>query len=67
METNGQTKKTNGEKKMDLKNFAKIKKSGIIAINLPDDDELVRALFLKEKEELFIGTEKGIAIRLKKE
>ena len=52
-------------KKMDLKNFSKIHKSGIIAINLPEDkgDELIDALFLKEKEELFLGTSKGIAIR----
>ena len=49
-------------KKMDLKNFSKIRKTGITAITLPDD-ELIDALFLKEKEEIFLGTSKGIAIR----
>ncbi|MBU2496962.1 MAG: DNA gyrase subunit A [Nanoarchaeota archaeon] len=50
-------------KKMQLENFAKIRKTGIVAITLPEDDELIDALFLNEKEEIFLGTSKGIAIR----
>lgn len=50
-------------KKMNLKNFSKIRKTGLIAITLPEDDELIDAIFLKEKEEIFLGTSKGIAIR----
>ena len=52
-------------KKMDLKSFSKIRKTGIVAITLPEanGDELIDALFLKEKEEIFLATSKGIAIR----
>ncbi len=52
-------------KMMDVANFEKIRSSGIIAINLPEDgsDELIDAKFLKEKEEIFLGTKEGTAIR----
>lgn len=52
-------------KKMDLAHFAKIKRTGIIAITFPPeaDDELIDALFLREKQEIFLGTLQGIAIR----
>lgn len=50
-------------KKTAVNRFENIRSTGIIAITLNDDDELVRGQITKGKDELFIGTNKGKSIR----
>ncbi len=50
-------------KKMSLKEFEKVRSSGIVAITLPENDELVTARLTTDGDEIVIGTAKGIAIR----
>lgn len=50
-------------KKTDLNNFENIRRSGIIAINLRKDDKLIDVRITDGKQELLIGTNRGMAIR----
>ncbi len=50
-------------KKTSLSAFANIRKSGIIAISLSEDDRLMKAQLTSGKNEIFIATRDGKAIR----
>lgn len=50
-------------KKTLLENFTNIRKSGIIAITLRDDDELISVKETDGKDEIIVVTEKGLSIR----
>ena len=52
-------------KKVRLDEFGKIRKTGIRAINLDDDDTLIDAIVTNGANELFIATELGNALRLR--
>ncbi len=52
-------------KKIDLDDFRNVRKSGIIAIKLDEDDCLIAAIVTNGKNELLIATEMGRALRLK--
>ena len=49
-------------KKMSLKHFLSIRQSGLIAINLPSSDSLIRAHLLSKDDEVLIVTKKGKGI-----
>lgn len=50
-------------KRISLDNFANIRKTGIIAIGLDDDDDLNWVKQAEDKDEIIIGTSRGMAIR----
>jgi DNA gyrase subunit A len=50
-------------KKTELSEFSNIRKNGIIAINLRDDDELIGVRMTNGHREIIIVTKKGMAIR----
>lgn len=50
-------------KKTDLKQFASIRKNGLAAINLREDDELIGVKMTDGNSEILIVTENGYAIR----
>jgi DNA gyrase subunit A len=52
-------------KKGDLNDFRHVRKSGIIAIKLDEDDSIIDAIVTNGKNELLIATEMGKALRLK--
>ncbi len=54
-------------KKSDLMSFANIRSGGLIAINLDEKDSLISARLTGGKDELFIGTRDGQAIRFNEE
>ena len=54
---NGQIKKTDAE------NFTKIRRNGIIAISLKDDDKLISVRQIEKDEELIISTKNGMTIQ----
>jgi DNA gyrase subunit A len=54
---NGQVKKTS------LENFNNPTSRGIIAMGVPDDDELIAAELVSAQETVFIGTHDGMCIR----
>src|SRR4029077_4205291 len=54
---NGQVKKTS------LENFNNPTSRGIIAMGVPDDDELIAAQLVSANESVFIGTHDGMCIR----
>ena len=54
-------------KKVAVKDFRNVRRSGIIAIKLDDDDSLVDAIVTDGKSELLIATAMGNALRLKEE
>ena len=54
---NGQIKKTEAE------NFTKIRRNGIIAISLKDDDKLISVRQIEKDEELIISTKNGMTIQ----
>jgi DNA gyrase subunit A len=58
---NGQIKKTS------LEAFSNPTARGIIAMGVPDDDELIAAEVVSGKETIFIGTHDGMAIRFQHE
>ncbi|MEM7183425.1 MAG: DNA gyrase subunit A [Spirochaetota bacterium] len=51
-------------KKTLLKNFSNTKKSGIIAINLKDDDELIYVDLVTDENEVVLASKKGLALRI---
>ena len=52
-------------KKTALKEFSNIRKNGLIAINLRDDDELIEVKTTDAKTEAFLVTKYGMCIRFK--
>ncbi len=52
-------------KKVTLGEFQNVRKSGIIAIKLDEDDSLIDAIVTNGKNELLIATEMGKALRLR--
>ena len=50
-------------KKTALSQFMNIKKAGLIALSIKDDDELIAVLRVDEGEELFLATAFGMGIR----
>jgi len=50
-------------KKTELEQFNSIRKSGMIAITLKEEDELINVKLTKENDEIIIVTKNGIAIR----
>ncbi|MFA5052860.1 MAG: DNA gyrase subunit A [Parcubacteria group bacterium] len=52
-------------KKTSLEEFGSVRKSGIIAINLKKGDRLVSVRLSSGKDDVIIGTRKGLAIRFK--
>lgn len=54
-------------KKTPLADYANIRKGGLIAINLRDDDELIGVKLTDGKREIIMGTRKGMSIRFSEE
>ena len=52
-------------KKTSMKEYKNIRKSGLIAINLKEDDELIEVKSTNLKKEIFLVTRKGMCIRFK--
>jgi DNA gyrase subunit A len=50
-------------KKTFLNEFSNVKKNGIIAINLKDNDELIFVDILKPEEDIFLASRNGLAVR----
>ena len=50
-------------KKTDAKNFTNIRRNGIIAISLKDEDKLISVRQIDKDEELLISTKKGMTIQ----
>jgi len=50
-------------KKTRLAAFANIKKSGLIALNIREDDELIKVMRTTGEDEVFIATRSGMGIR----
>lgn len=50
-------------KRTDLEQYKNIRKSGIIAINLDDDDELAWVRLAKGNDDILLATRKGMSIR----
>jgi DNA gyrase subunit A len=50
-------------KKTPIRDFTNIRKGGIIAINLREGDELIRALLTDGKQEIIMATHNGMSIR----
>lgn len=50
-------------KKTPLQDYRNTRKTGLIAINLPDDDELIAVKLTGGSEEVIIGTDEGYFIR----
>ncbi len=49
-------------KKVDMASFANIRRSGLIAVNLLEDDELVGVIRVEKKDLVMIATSKGFSI-----
>ena len=52
-------------KKTRAKEFANVRKNGLFAINLREDDELVEVKHIRNDEDIFIVTKYGMCIRFK--
>ena len=52
-------------KKVDATAFHDVRRSGLIAIKLGKDDELIGALFVEKGDEIFLSSAKGQSIRFK--
>ncbi len=52
-------------KKTPIMEFANVKKNGLIALNLRDDDELIEVKVTDESSEIFLVTKYGMCIRFK--
>ena len=57
--------KTGTVKKTPLSEFANIRKNGLMAINLRDDDELIEVKTTDSGNEIFLVTKQGMCIRFK--
>ena len=54
-------------KKTDMTSFANIRRSGLIAVNLRDDDDLISVITTEAQEHIFVATANGMGIRFKEE
>jgi DNA gyrase subunit A len=52
-------------KKTELEAFENIRKGGLIAVNLRDDDELIAVRLTDGNREIIMGTRKGMSVRFK--
>jgi DNA gyrase subunit A len=52
-------------KKVDAASFHDVRRSGLIAIKLQKDDELIAALLVEKGDEIFLSSSKGQSIRFK--
>ncbi len=52
-------------KKSPIKDFANVRRNGIIAINLKSKDRLIGVKLSSGKDQVMLGTKKGLAIRFK--
>ena len=50
-------------KRTDMMSFTNIRKGGLVAVNLRDDDELISVLLTDGTKDIFVGTRNGIGIR----
>lgn len=50
-------------KKTKISEYSNVRKTGLIAINLREDDQLIEAKMIDEGEDILIGTRKGMSIR----
>ena len=50
-------------KRTSLSAFAKVRKSGIVAMTLREDDELIEVLYTERDEDIFLVTAEGMSIR----
>ena len=54
-------------KKTDMTSFANIRKSGLIAVNLREDDDLISVMTTEGQDQIFVATANGMGIRFKEE
>ncbi len=54
-------------KKTDMTSFANIRKSGLIAVNLREDDDLISVMTTEAQDQIFVATRHGMGIRFKEE
>ncbi|MCI8341664.1 MAG: DNA gyrase subunit A [Firmicutes bacterium] len=54
-------------KKTDMMSYGNIRKGGLNAINLREDDELVSVIITDGNDDIFVATHKGMGIRFKAE
>ncbi|MBQ9121878.1 MAG: DNA gyrase subunit A [Lachnospiraceae bacterium] len=52
-------------KKTSLMEYSNVRKNGLIAINLRDDDELIEVKLTDKDSEIFLATKQGMCIRFK--
>ena len=52
-------------KKTKLSSFENIRKSGLFAVNLREDDELIGVRLTDGKQEIIMGTKNGMSVRFK--
>ncbi|MBQ7757928.1 DNA gyrase subunit A [Anaerotignum sp.] len=50
-------------KKTDMSSFANIRKSGLIALNLREDDDLISVMEVDKDDHIFVATRKGMGIK----
>ncbi|MBR5590269.1 MAG: DNA gyrase subunit A, partial [Anaerotignum sp.] len=50
-------------KKTDMSSFANIRKSGLIALNLREDDDLISVMEVDNDDHIFVATRKGMGIK----
>ena len=50
-------------KRTDMMSFKNIRKGGLVAVNLREDDELISVLLTDGTKDIFVGTRNGIGIR----
>ena len=50
-------------KKTDMMSFAKIRKGGLVAVNLREDDQLISVLMTGGENEILVATRKGMGIK----
>ncbi len=54
-------------KKTSMSEYAKIRQSGLRAVGLRDDDELIRVFQTSGKDDIIVGTRNGLSIRFSEE
>lgn len=54
-------------KKTDMTSFANIRKSGLIALNLREDDDLISVMTVEKQDQIFVATRNGMGIKFSEE
>ena len=54
-------------KKTDMTSFANIRKSGLIALNLREEDDLISVMTTDGRDEIFVATRSGMGIKFSEE